>query len=375
MSDNRNINILLVEDDELSSLIIQKILKSLGYKISAAVQTGEAALGAVSISCPDLILMDIQLRDGLDGIKTASIIKARYDIPIIYVTGLSDIETLNRAKATEPHGYIIKPVTERELHTNIEIALYKNRAEKEIETSKKALRALSARMESIREEEKTRIAREIHDELGQNLTCMKIDAIWLERKLKEDVLRNKAISLIDSIDSTIKTVRKISSDLRPGVIDKLGLMSAIEWQTKEFGKRTGIKYELHLPADDIQVNPELSIAIFRIFQESLTNITKHANASMVEISVSCVGSNICLDILDNGVGVESTRSYECEAKNSFGIIGMKERAIAFGGILTVKDRADGGTAVRLKIPYIQYFEENSNENNHYRRPQACAQRA
>ncbi|HLT24647.1 MAG TPA: response regulator [Ignavibacteria bacterium] len=367
---NREIKILLVEDDELSSLIIQKILKSLGYKISAAVQTGEAALGAVSASCPDLILMDIMLKDGLDGIKTASIIKARFDIPIIYVTGLSDAETLNRAKATEPHGYIIKPVTERELHTNIEIALYKHNAEKEIETSKKALRALSARIESIREEEKTRIAREIHDELGQTLTCMKIDAIWLERKLSEDALRNKAISLIDTIDSTIKTVRKISSDLRPGVIDKLGLLSAIEWQTKEFSKRTGTKCVLNLPVENIKIDPQRSIAIFRIFQESLTNISKHSDATIVEISVSNINSLLCLEISDNGKGL-----FNSEKLNSFGIIGMKERAIAFGGILTVQNNQGQGVTVKLKLPLIQYFEENSHENNNHRRPQACAQRA
>lgn len=365
--------ILLVEDNELTSRIMQKQLSNLGYIVCDSVRTGEDAIQSVSKNIPDIILMDIGLKEGrLDGIKTTSIIRGRYNIPVIYVTGNSDTDTIERAKTTEPYGYIHKPVNEKDLRTGIEIAIYKHRTEMEMQRSREELRALSARLETIREEERKNISREIHDELGQNLACMKIDAIWLEKRITDEPLRKKTVSMIDLITSTIGTVRRIASNLRPGVLDKLGLFSAIEWQTQEFVKRTGIVCELDLPSELPEISPERSIGIFRIFQESLTNIAKHANATLANVTIECNASKLTLEVRDNGKGIKGN---EMEKPESFGIIGMKERALLLGGTITIESGIENGTKIQIEIPLNKSNLKNEFESNTYRRPQLSAQRA
>jgi PAS domain S-box-containing protein len=228
-------------------------------------------------------------------------------------------------------------------------------AEAELKISHEELRRLSAYIQSAREEERTRISREIHDELGQSLTGLKMDLSWLEKKfmvneVKSDIIIDKINSMSQLIDSTIKTVRKISSELRPGVLDYLGLPAAVEWQSQDFQKRTGITCKIVTMPAEIKLTQDLSTAVFRIFQETLTNVARHSNANLVEISMVNNESSLILTIKDNGKGITEE---ELHNKKSLGLVGMRERAELFGGEFKITGTKEG-TAVRVKIPFPSY---------------------
>jgi PAS domain S-box-containing protein len=212
------------------------------------------------------------------------------------------------------------------------------------------IQRLSTHLQAIREEERTRIAREIHDELGQQLTGLKMDASWIDKKMMAEpteLIRDRLSAMIALIDETVKTVRRISSELRPGILDDLGLVAALEWQCQEFEKRTGI--ESHFKTDESEYNLEknLSTNIFRVYQEALTNVARHANASKLVTSLSRNTTHLILNVKDNGVGFDME---EARRKKSLGLVGMRERAILFKGELTINSRQGEGTSVRLSVP-------------------------
>ena len=225
----------------------------------------------------------------------------------------------------------------------------RKRAEDQLRSSREQLRALSAHLQSVREEERTLIAREIHDELGQTLTVFKMDLSWLENKLpkKEKSLIEKAQSMSKLIDSTIQLVRKISTKLRPGVLDDLGLIAAIEWQAQEFQDRTGIKCEFNSSLETVELDRERSTAVFRICQETLTNVARHSDATRVIINVEESAGNLTLEVDDNGKGISES---EISNPKSLGLLGMKERAHIFGGELNIVGTHGKGTTVMVSIP-------------------------
>jgi PAS domain S-box-containing protein len=208
------------------------------------------------------------------------------------------------------------------------------------------LRALHARIESIREDERTGIAREIHDELGQALTALKMDIAWIARRLDDaEGVRAKLTEMAGATDGIIQTVRRISAELRPGVLDDLGLEAAIEWQAEEFSRRTGVSCEVRSQLGGLRLERHLATAVFRIFQEALTNVTRHASASKVEVVLRAEGGQLELDLSDDGVGLpEGARS------TSLGLLGMRERARLLGGDCVVKRRQPRGTTVSLRVP-------------------------
>jgi signal transduction histidine kinase len=210
------------------------------------------------------------------------------------------------------------------------------------------LRELAARLQRIREEERTRVAREIHDELGQALTAIKIDLAFVIGALRADQQEEleRAESILTLVDQTILSVRRIATELRPGILDDLGLVAAVEWAAEEFEARTGTKCRLDLPDGDIALDPEPTTAIFRIFQETLTNITRHAAATQVDIRLGREDGNIVMEVRDNGRGIGDEQS----AGRSLGILGMRERALLLGGELTISGAPGKGTFVQLLIP-------------------------
>ena len=225
----------------------------------------------------------------------------------------------------------------------------RKQAEEKLRRTSSLLRELAVHLQSIREEERTMIAQEIHDELGQVLTALKIQISLLANKLdkNQQPVRDKINSLSNMIDASVESVQKISSKLRPGILDELGLIAAIEWQTEEFEKMTNIKCSLVLPAEELLLEKNKSTAIFRIFQEALTNIARHSIATQTAISLLQHQSNIFLEIQDNGKGI--TQEQEKDFK-SLGIHGMKERAMVFGGQVYVEGIAGKGTIVKVEIP-------------------------
>ena len=225
----------------------------------------------------------------------------------------------------------------------------RDRAEREIRNSRERLRNLSAHLQSVREEERTRMAREIHDELGQSLTALKMDVSWLNRRfLKEDTaFKSKLASMEEVIDQTIETVQKLSGELRPGLLDDLGLAAAIEWQAEEFQNRTGIECEVSLSPEETVLNRDQSTTMFRIFQETLTNIIRHARATKVEVRLEEENGSIVLEVTDNGRGITDP---EISDPKSFGLIGMRERVEFLDGEVTIVGSPGKGTRIRVTLP-------------------------
>jgi PAS domain S-box-containing protein len=226
----------------------------------------------------------------------------------------------------------------------------RKQAEEKLKRSSKLLRELATHLQSIREEERTMISQEIHDELGQVLTALKIQVSLLANKLNKNQgpLKQKINSLADMIDSSVESVQKISAKLRPGILDELGLIAAIEWQTEEFEKLTNIKCSLVLPKDEVKLERDKTTAIFRIFQEALTNIARHSEATKVAVSLLNHQSNIFLEIQDNGRGITQEQIKDFR---SLGIHGMVERAMVFGGQVSIEGFTGSGTIVKVEIPF------------------------
>lgn len=219
----------------------------------------------------------------------------------------------------------------------------------EIEKSREQLRLLAAKLESSREDERTALAREIHDELGQSLTALKMDLAWLTKKLPKEQteLLDKARSMQKLLDGNVKLARDITTRLRPAILDDFGLMAAIEWQASDFEHRTGIRCFVKSNVKKIKANKKLSISLFRVFQEALTNIAKHSDASCVVISLMKENSTLIMEIRDNGKGV---RKSELRKKGSFGLLGIRERVSLLGGTLDIDSHTGKGTALRVSIP-------------------------
>lgn len=215
--------------------------------------------------------------------------------------------------------------------------------------SREQLQALSGYLQTVREEEKSHIAREIHDELGGTLTALKMDAYWLSKKLPPefDDFHGKLAGMLTMVDGAVQTTRRICTELRPTVLDDLGLLAAIEWQVTEFQKRMSIPCTFHRPPRDVELEGGMAIALFRILQESLTNVARHAGASVVFVVCQITEEHIFLAIEDNGCGIDPRAM---EAGHSHGLRGIRERARQFGGEVDIVGTAGQGTVVMVQFP-------------------------
>jgi signal transduction histidine kinase len=220
---------------------------------------------------------------------------------------------------------------------------------RQLKRERSAQQAFSRQLIASQEAERKQIALEIHDELGQSLTALKVDLSWLAEKMPQNEVKlAKRIEDMSSLTgSIIETVQKITTELRPGILDNLGLRAAIEWQTEEFSSRTGIDCNLDSLEEIDGLDQTQSTACFRILQESLTNIARHAKATEVKISMKREDDRLILQIHDNGRGISEG---EIADRTSIGLLGMKERAQALGGELNIKGIAGKGTSVTVSIP-------------------------
>ena len=230
-----------------------------------------------------------------------------------------------------------------------------NRADAERRQGAEALRQSNARLRAVREEERTRVAREIHDVLAQELTRLKLDISWLKRQLiqpvegsKQQMLQGKLAAMSELTDVAIGSVQRIATELRPVVLDSLGLCAAVEWQARDFEARTGITCRASVPEADLCLERDPATALFRILQESLTNVARHAGATRVDIELGCRQNWLSLRVRDNGRGI---RPAELRDPRSVGLLGMRERATLLGGHCEISSESGRGTQVEARLPF------------------------
>jgi PAS domain S-box-containing protein len=287
------------------------------------------------------VLRDRVLKD--EAFTDLEIVRYRKDGSPVYIN-------LSTAPLRDPHGTICGL-----LGLMVDMNQRKQ-AELQLSQSRDQLRALTTRLHSAREEEGTRIAREVHDELGQAMTSLKLDLSWVARRLSVSETADSRGQLLERIqgtmqqlDVTIQTVRAIATALRPSVLDELGLAAALDWQTRDFEKRTGIRCEWSVPAVPIPIGPDQATAIFRIYQEILTNVVRHAKASNIRIHLGISTGWLTLEVCDNGRGIQESA---LAGKNSLGLLGMRERAAQWGGDISFLGAEGMGTTVRVRLPLL-----------------------
>jgi two-component system sensor histidine kinase UhpB len=456
--------ILIVEDEAPIADLIRRFLTRSGYEVSAAVSTGEEALVQAARLSPDLALMDITLAGDLNGIQTAELLLGRFDIPVVFLSGLADDATIERSRDARAFGFVVKPFRQEDLKTSIDLALAKHAdesrlrrveqslgaaiksiadgvitadsratvtflnpaaesltgwklaeavgqplddvfqaapgagrqailrthtgretpieyvaapilndsgvpagrvlvfrditqrriAEEELNRSRDQFRSLAAHLQTVREEERARIAREVHDQLGQMLTGLRMDATWLVKRIQalpdpanREALASRMASMGALLDETVLTVRRIASELRPGALDDLGLAAALEWQAREWQARTGIECVVTCGQPSLNPSPESATALFRIFQETLTNVARHAKATRVTATLGAEGGALRLEICDNGRGISDE---ELRRTKSLGLVGMRERAAMLGGEFSIRGEPGSGTTVKVRLP-------------------------
>jgi signal transduction histidine kinase len=353
----KKIKILHLEDMPFDVEMVDRELKTAGIEFEKMVVENKADfIEALHSFSPDIILSDHSL-PAFNSEKALKLAKEKLPhIPFILVTATVSEEFAVNVLKQGASDYILKTNIKR-LPSSVTAAIEKSLmmeekllSEIKLKYSHQQIRNLASHLQDIREEERSAMAREVHDELGQQLTALKLDISWLSIKLNtaEEVIIKKLVEMEKLSTQALKTVKKIVTELHPAILDKLGIKDAIRWQSDEFEKRTGIKIELSLVHDPIAVDRKTAIALFRIYQESLTNIMRHAGATMVKCQFDKMDNQLVFSIEDNGVGFdENLVGY----KHSLGLLGMKERAVMLGGELEIKSSPAKGTKIIVSIPF------------------------
>jgi signal transduction histidine kinase len=357
---SKSLSVLLVEDSERDALLIAHELRNHDYTLwLKRVMSETGFVTALKEESWDVILADYSLPQFGATAALKLLQKSGLDLPFIIVSGAIGEETAVAAMKAGAHDYIMKdklarlvPALEREIR-DAKVRHERRRAETDLRNSRDQLRALAARLQSVREEERKLIARDFHDELGQALTVFKLGLGWIRERLEAEnaSARRHALQKIAELNAlanhTIKNLRKLCTELRPEILDGLGLSAAIEWQAREFSRRTGIRCAVTTQADRLTLAPEQTTAAFRIFQEILTNVARHAHASRVNVRLESSGKEVILEASDNGRGI---RESEIDGAKSLGLVGMRERALLLGGALELCGVPGKGTTITVRLP-------------------------
>lgn len=368
--------LVLVVDDSLIALeLVAEILGVSGYSVIKA-ENGERALTLAQESTPDLILLDIRM-PGMDGYEVCRRLKAdsrTADIPITFLSALDDTSALLEGFRLGAVDYIAKPyhveevlarvrtqVELRKLKLDLEEMVQERTAQLENEMvarmqkteelleSRQKLQELSGHMEEVREEERKYIARELHDEMGQVLSVLHIDLVQLSSELDKPVSQSqkKLSDIIRMLDQVADSARTISENLRPGMLDVLGLAAAIQHHVKKIMDSTNIQFELKMNQDEFNIDTGTATAVFRIFQESITNVIRHAQAKNVEVKLVSLGHELILVVQDDGCGMVEKVAGQ---RRGFGILGMQERVNLLGGAILIESTPGQGTRIEVNFP-------------------------
>lgn len=353
---------ILIVDDTIGSLnLLGDLLSGAGYTVRAA-QDGRMALRSARARPPELILLDVRM-PGMDGYELCRLLKRDpriSDIPVIFLSALHETGDMVKGFSLGAVDYVAKPFQPDEVlarvRTHIELYRLQTRLEERVDErteqlrrsecalldSQERLRELTRFLQNVREDERTSIARELHDELGQALTALRIDLGWLRKKCTSagGDCSERIGGAYTLVERTIESLRRISEGLRPGMLDVLGLCAALEHLVRQFETRASIACTFRADRDEYDLDASQSIAVFRLVQEALTNVSRHARATHVEIRLEERSGQLHLLIHDNGAGFDHHAP-----KKGFGLLGMSERVSMLGGEMNV----DGSHGTRIAV--------------------------
>lgn len=364
---------VLIVDDGVDDLNLAYVMfKPAGYRVMSAL-SGELALRAVETHLPDLVLLDVRM-PGMDGYATCRELKAHErtrDIPVIFISASPSLADRIAAFAAGGVDYVTKPFCQEEVlarvHTHVQFHRQRLHLEelvairtKKLSESEANLLELSNHLQRVREEDRTHFARELHDELGQNMTALRIECNALAKALPTapPTIKAKLDSMDKMIEDTLNATRRICEDMRPGMLDDLGLEAALSHYAKQFTTQHGVACDLSMDRQNYGLDEPLSTAIYRLVQEGLTNIARHANASYALISLEDRGDEIMLTIADDGCGISVEPDNDTKRKH-YGLLGMRERVQLLHGHIFVDSAAGRGTHIEVKIPKRRLTEQLS----------------
>ncbi|HTD42467.1 MAG TPA: response regulator [Mucilaginibacter sp.] len=352
MSDKGDYAILVIEDNPGDYTLVEEFLTEQIEEpiISNARNYYEAKkILSAGENLFDIILLDLSLPDKTGIPLIQEIVAISSDIPIIVLTGYSDLAFGVSSLSLGVSDYILKDeLTALSLYKSIVYNIERKRIVLALETSEKRARNFAKRLNDVLEEERSRIAREIHDEFGQQLSGLKmsLSSLKMNPGVNADV-----VPVIDAmmaeVNHSIQSLRQIANELRPVLIDKLGLFASLEWLVSEFEKKTGVVSHLYVDINQPPMTQTQEINIFRICQEALTNITKHAGANAVNMRIENKDDNLSIKIVDNGKGIGPDTPQNAL---SMGLLNMKERASLIGADLKISSFKDSGTLIELNLP-------------------------
>ncbi len=349
MPHREHFSILVIEDNEGDFVLIEEFLLSEfeDATITHAQNYTVAQKLLVEKNIPyNVVLLDLSLPDK-NGIELIyEIVNYSGNVPIIVLTGYIDFEFGVKSLSLGISDYLLKEeLTALNLYKSIIYSVERKKITATLEESEKRVRSFAKQLSEIVEEERSRIAREIHDEFGQQLSGLKMSLSSLKKHADPSNDIEPVIdALLLDVNQSISTIRQIANELRPALLDKLGLFAAIEWLVNQFQNKSGIETRIYIDIDQPPIDKSVEINIFRIFQEVLTNISKHANASLVNIRVENNNGVVNMKIIDNGRGIKSSTLHN---PMSMGLLNMTERANLIGAKLNISCSAQTGTMVEL----------------------------
>jgi signal transduction histidine kinase len=341
--------VLIIEDNPGDFALVEEFLldRADAPRITH-VRTYKQAKHLLDHETFDVILLDLSLPDKTGSDLINDILKISGNAPVIVLTGYPDFDFGVQSIAQGVSDYVLKDeLTPLTLYKSIIYSLERRKIIASLQASEKRVRDFAKQLNRLVEDERARIAREIHDEFGQQLSGIKMSLSALKNNNRKGQHIVPVVdSILDEVNGSIRSLRQISNELRPVLLDKLGLFAAIEWLLQEFSRKTGIEIQFGVNSDPFVINKGFEINIFRICQEALTNITKHAEATMVTIDITNKGSHLIISIKDNGKGVNTAN---LDNPLSSGLLNMRERASLIGADLHITSGDGKGTSIKLIV--------------------------
>lgn len=352
-------NILIVDDNPVNLGVIVEYLEEYGYRLRIA-RSGIKALERAANDPPDLILLDVMMPE-MDGYETCERLKQNpntRDIPVMFITSLSSVDDKVRAFELGAVDFVTKPLHQEEVLVRIKAQLEYVRRTRLLQAQKEQIyRSLTQQLNDIQEVERHQLARELHDEVGQILTALKLNLSMFKRVIdpEADVDMEYIDESIHLTEELLEQIRDVSLRLRPLMLDDLGLEPTIRWLVKSFTKRTEIPVNLQINGFAERVVPQLETALYRIVQESLTNVTRYAEASHVNVNLTNLGDRITLFVEDDGKGFDATGILDDTQRSGLGLHGIKERVNLLDGQFDIQSEIGAGTQILVDIPI--YYED------------------